>query len=206
MNNPYKILGVSEKATDEEIKRAYHALARRYHPDRFAGDEARTEMAGRKMRDINEAYDTIVRERENTPPPFTAPREEPPADPPRGRGTRGSRFSAGEPRFTNADYVRTLLEGDNYAAALGELYRTAEDGRTAEWYYLASQAHLALRHLHEALEAAGRAVRKEPKNAEYRRWRDDIRKGGAGFAATQGEPKEKKRLLPRWLRYFLGLD
>ena len=33
--NPYKVLGVSEDATDEEIKKAYRDLVRKYHPDKY---------------------------------------------------------------------------------------------------------------------------------------------------------------------------
>ena len=33
MGNPYEILGVSQNASDEDIKRAYRALSRKYHPD-----------------------------------------------------------------------------------------------------------------------------------------------------------------------------
>ena len=35
MTDPYKVLGVSPDASDEEIKRAYRALARKYHPDNY---------------------------------------------------------------------------------------------------------------------------------------------------------------------------
>ena len=63
MTDPYKLLGVDYAADDAQIKKAYHALARRYHPDRFADDPVRLEMAGRKMRDINAAYEQIMADR-----------------------------------------------------------------------------------------------------------------------------------------------
>ena len=58
MNNPYEILGVSENASDEEIKAAYRKLAKKYHPDNYA-DSPLADVAEQKMKEINEAYDTI---------------------------------------------------------------------------------------------------------------------------------------------------
>lgn len=49
MHNPYTVLGVSPGATEEEIKSAYHRLAKKYHPDLHPGDEE----AARKMKEIN---------------------------------------------------------------------------------------------------------------------------------------------------------
>ena len=53
--NPYTVLGVSETATDEEIRAAYRTLAKKYHPDLNPNDPE----AARRMNDINVAYDQI---------------------------------------------------------------------------------------------------------------------------------------------------
>ena len=63
MKDPYKVLGVSPNASDEDIKNAYRALARKYHPDNYAADNPLSELATEKMKEINEAYDEIQRGR-----------------------------------------------------------------------------------------------------------------------------------------------
>ena len=64
MRNPYEILGVDANATDEEIKKAYHNLARKYHPDNYASNPDMAELAGEKMKEVNEAYEAIKKMRE----------------------------------------------------------------------------------------------------------------------------------------------
>ena len=62
MNDPYQILGVSENASDEEIKKAYRELARKYHPDNYH-DNPLADLAQEKMKEINAAYEEITKQR-----------------------------------------------------------------------------------------------------------------------------------------------
>ena len=62
MTDPYKILGVSPTASDDEIKQAYRDLVRKYHPDKYANTDL-AEMATEKMKEVNAAYEEVQRRR-----------------------------------------------------------------------------------------------------------------------------------------------
>ena len=62
VTDPYKVLGVSPEATDEEIKSAYRQLVKKYHPDNYA-DSPLADLANEKMQEINEAYDMVMKSR-----------------------------------------------------------------------------------------------------------------------------------------------
>ena len=62
MKDPYSVLGVSQSASDDVIKKAYRELARKYHPDNYQNNPL-ADLAEEKMKEINEAYDAITKQR-----------------------------------------------------------------------------------------------------------------------------------------------
>lgn len=56
IDNPHKVLGVSPDASQDEIKKAYRQMAKKYHPDLHPNDP----NAAKRMNDINEAYDMLM--------------------------------------------------------------------------------------------------------------------------------------------------
>lgn len=54
----YKVLNVSVKASNDEIKKAFRSLAKKYHPDRNKDDKD----ALRKFQEVNEAYEVLSKE------------------------------------------------------------------------------------------------------------------------------------------------
>jgi DnaJ-class molecular chaperone len=65
MKDPYSILGVKYDASDDEVKEAYRNLVRKYHPDNYTDDNPLKDLANEKMQEVNEAYDQIVKMRED---------------------------------------------------------------------------------------------------------------------------------------------
>ena len=140
MNNPYEVLGVSPSATDDEIKAAYRNLARKYHPDHYV-DNPLSDLAQEKMKEINDAYDTIVRQRQSG-----------------YNGGAGNAF---------AD-VRRLIQERRYAQAEELLDGIPAVSRDAQWHYLKGQILYQKGWLEEAHRHFEQATSMDPQNAEYR--------------------------------------
>ncbi len=190
MTDSYKILGVCADASDAEIKKAYHALARRYHPDNYAGDEVRLEMANRKMRDINAAYEAIISARSSATKEAsaTAPagEKEAPREKKEKRAPRKEARAA--PNYSN---LRIMINGGSYEVALSELSLVPMSERGAEWHYLSGLCHLGMRHIHDAFREVNEACRRDRRNAEYKKTREEMKKTAAGFGREA--EREKRR-------------
>ena len=172
--DPYKILGVSPDATDEEIKRAYRRLAKQYHPDRNPGDAE----AARKMQQINDAYERIKNPEKATGASGGAYGSygygDYDADP--FGGYRQSRqYSGSSYRQAAAQYIRFR----RFREALNTLEN--DTNRDAQWYYLSALANDGLGNRVTALEHMRRAVSMEPDNPDYLRALDALENDGTAY-------------------------
>lgn len=164
MRDPYQVLGVSPEATEDELKKAYRELAKKYHPDHYANTEF-SDIAGEKMKEINEAYDEILRQRAS--------------------GNRTSTTN-GESRFQR---VRELISSGRYGEA--DVLLDMEQNRPAEWYYLKGLCAMGRQAYNDASAFFGRAYRMDPTNAEYaamfQKFRGAQNQYGNFNRGTQGE-------------------
>ena len=177
--NPYEVLGVREDATDEEIKEAYRALARKYHPDKYI-DEGLKEMATEKMKTINEAYEEIknIRAGKSSAGGSGSAGSYGSYG---GSGSGGSYGSSGSGDFAE---VRRLINAGAYMQAERILDAMAADRRGAEWHFLRGCILLRRGWIHDAAKYFDPACRMDPQNAEYRNARLTIERmaqqGSAG--------------------------
>ena len=148
--DPYQVLGVSPDASDEEIKKAYRRLAKKYHPDLNPGDAE----AARQMQRVNAAYEQI-----------TNPEKANPAyggyDPFRGQRQNADQSDAERYQQAAWQYIRF----HRYQEALNILQSIPQ--RNARWYYLSALANRGLGNQVTALEHIKRAVSMDPGNLEY---------------------------------------
>ena len=169
-DDPYKVLGVSPDASDEEIKLAYRRLARQYHPDRNPGDQE----AARKMQQINAAYEQIKNPEKNT-------QTQTGYDPFRGY-YRQTRTETGDSyQQAAAQYIRFR----RYREAINALNNAAE--RNARWYSLSALANDGAGNQVTALEHIRRAVSMEPDNQEYLWTLERMENGGSDYRRQAGD-------------------
>lgn len=165
MSDPYKVLGVSSTATDDEIKKAYRALVKQYHPDNYA-DNPLADLAAEKMKEINEAYSEIQKMRASGS----------------NAGDSGSSQSGGYSNPSgSAEYarVRQLINSGRVSEAEILLNRTAVGERNAEWHFLKGVVLYRNGWVQDARSEIESACRMDPYNNEYRSFQQRMNSGAA---------------------------
>lgn len=171
--NPYEVLGVEPGADEETVKKAYRALAKKYHPDRYANSPMQ-ETAAEKMKQINEAYDMITKGQASggSSGGYNAG----------GYNTGG--YNAGGYRYnftTSFQTVRMLISMGQYDAALNMLNALPQE---AEWYYLRGLISLRRGYYDQAYSDLEKASNMDPSNVEYRSAIDNMRNRNTTYTNT----------------------
>ncbi len=205
-SDPYAVLGVSRTATEEEIKKAYRTLSRKYHPDANVNNPHK-ELAEEKFKQIQAAYQQVMKEKTEGYSDY-------------GSGSYGQSSAYGNTysngygsayggyRSGNTYYGgfggwsnpnnNTGYETDQRIRAAGNYIRsgyfrearTTLDGmeetvRDARWYYYSAVAHHGMGNTVSALDHARRAAAMEPNNPEYLMLVNRLENGGTWYSARQ---------------------
>lgn len=212
MTDPYSVLGVSRDASDEEIKKAYRNLSRKYHPDANINNPDK-DAAEAKFKEVQSAYQQIMYEKQH---PYAAGGS---ASGPGAYGSRGSAGSysgygdwddfwrqfgdfwsgaTGYQEYSSAGgHARSTEDEEqlHYQAAANFInarhYREAVNvlnsipNRTAQWYYYSAVANAGLGNNVAALQYAQTAARMEPGNPTYQQLASRLSAGSSWYETRQ---------------------
>ena len=156
MNNPYEVLGIKEGASEEEIKQAYREMVKKYHPDKFV-DNPLQGLAEEKMREINEAYDYLIKNyNKGGSRSYT------------GSNTysNGGDYSSGTSNVNRYQRVRESINRNDLGGAEAQL--NAIPSMDAEWFYLRGVINMKKGWYSGAYRDIQEAVNRDPSNYEYR--------------------------------------
>lgn len=201
MSDPYRILGVSRDASEEEIKKAYKTLSRKYHPDANINNPNQAQ-AEERFKEIQAAYQQIMKERTEgygygSSGSYGSG----------GYGTSGGYTGAGggyaggygpfggfgqgqstgyeeEPHLRAAG---SYLRNGYYKEARNTLDGMGQHERGARWYYYSAIAHSGLGNNVAALEHARKASALEPGNPDYQNLVYRFENGGTWYTQRQAQ-------------------
>lgn len=172
MNDPYQILGVSRTASDDEIKKAYRNLSRKYHPDANINNPNK-EAAEAKFKDVQQAYQQIMNmgkyNKDNNYRDFDG------------------FYSTNRQSYTNEDsddrYYRAAenyIRSGHYQEALNVL--SSIPNKDGHWYYYSAVAHMGSGNQATALEHIQKAIAMEPQNPSYRQLYNQIQSSNMWYS------------------------
>ena len=201
MSDPYKVLGISRDATDEEVKKAYRDKSRKYHPDANVNNPNK-DKAEEMFKLVQQAYDQIMNERKYGSSGHTGYGNAGYGNNPYGDSGYGQDpfggfggfgdfgnfggFNSGsyrnstenqDPHYTAAS---NYINSGHYQEALNVLNNI--ENRTAYWYFLSAVANNGVGNNVLALDLAKTAVSMEPNNATYQRLVQTLENGGSWYS------------------------
>ena len=169
MFDPYEILGVSRNATDEEIKKAYRSLSRKYHPDANINNPNK-DQAEEKFKQVQQAYEQVMKERE-----YGSYQDY--------RSYGGHNQSYQDEEAIRRQAAANYVQNGHYQEARNVLFSLKN--RNGQWYYLSALVHMGMGNNVNALSDIREAVRQEPDNLQYRMMLQRMEGGGTWYQQQQ---------------------
>ena len=181
MLDPYSVLGIPRSASDDEVKKAYRKLSRKYHPDANINNPNK-EQAEEKFKEVQQAYEQIMKEREhgagggNGYGGFD------------GYGGFGGFGQSQQSTYQDEESMRrraaaNYIQSGHFQEAMNVLSSLGQ--KNGEWYYLSAMANMGLGNNVKALEEIREAVRLEPGNVQYRMLLQRMESGGGWYQEMQ---------------------
>lgn len=178
MTDPYEVLGLKRGASDEEIKKAYRNLSRRYHPDANINNP-NAAQAEEKFKQVQAAYDQIMKEKEQGYSGYGS------INGYGGYGYGGAGYGSGGTTGSTDEYTMHLNAAMNYirAGRYNEALNVLSgmEQKNAQWYYLSAIANNGLGNNVVALEHAKQAAAMEPGRMEYQALVSQLQGGGGWY-------------------------
>ena len=181
MLDPYSVLGVPRNASDDEIKKAYRKLSRKYHPDANINNPNK-DQAEEKFKEVQQAYEQIMKEREYG------------SSSQNGYGSYGNYGgfgnygNAGSSAYQDEESMRrraaaNYVQSGHFQEAMNVLDSLGQ--KNGEWYYLAAMANMGMGNNVTALDQIREAVRQEPDNMQYQMLLQRLEGGGTWYQEQQ---------------------
>lgn len=170
--NPYEVLGVSPNASNDEIKKAYRQLSKKYHPDSYVNNPL-ADLAEEKFKEVQAAYDEIMKQRQNG-----------------GYSSGGysysggsqQTYSGGSQETAELQAVRNYINARRFREALNVLANISN--RSAMWYYYSAVANMGIGNNLVAVDHAKQAAAMEPNNMEYVNFANQMQFRGQHYQNT----------------------
>lgn len=171
MMDPYEILGVTRSASDDEIKKAYRNLSRKYHPDANINNPNKA-MAEEKFKQVQQAYDQIMKQRQQG---FAQ-------EDYGGYYYNGNASSSKTQENVKLQAAANYIRNRYYKEAIHVLEDIPFSERNAAWYYYSAIANNGMGNTAYAMEQIQRAIMLDPNNMQYRQFQQHLQHGGTWYS------------------------